>query len=437
MTLRVVHCIGFYFPDPVGGTEVYVRDLAAALLEHGVESSIAASTTDPARDYLWQGVPVRRYPADIDRGEFQQLVRQLEPDVFHLHSWTTGAGLTHLRHTAELGIPCVATLHVPAPLCIRGTMLLEGRKPCDGRIDETRCAYCWALERGVPAPAAHLVSRLPTWTPPPWLARYPIRRLATLVSARSIAANQAARLRELSQLCERIVVPSEWVRSALRENGIPDAKILLSRQAASAAFVSSGRPPRGDTGKRPLTIGFVGRVETYKGVQTLIEAMTHIPARTPLRLVIAGTGDDARNLRAIEAAVAKDPRIELVGALPHDGIPAFLDSIDILAVPSRWMETGPIVVLEAQAMGVPVMGSNLGGIAERIRDGIDGWLLPFDDPRAWATAMQQAATDPDEVAVRTANSVRTRSEGDIATEMATLYREFHRRTKKQRDGAES
>ena len=430
MTLRVIHCVGFYFPDAVGGTEVYVRDLAAALLEHDVESSIAASTTDPERDYLWQGAPVHRYPAGIDRTRFQQLVRRLEPDVFHLHSWTTGAGLSHLRHAADLGIPCVATLHVPAPLCMRGTMLFEGKRPCDGRIDETRCAYCWALGRGVPAPAAHLISHLPTWTPPLWLTRSPARRLATLGSARTIAANQAARLQELSQLCARIVVPSEWVRAALRENAVPDAKVLLSRQAASSAFVSSGRQPRGDAGKRPLTIGFVGRVETYKGVQTLIEAMTHIPLQMPLRLVIAGTGDDARNLRAIEAAAAKDPRIELVGAVPHDGIPAFLDSVDILAVPSRWMETGPIVVLEAQAMGVPVMGADLGGIAERVRDGIDGWLLPFDNPLMWAAAMQRAATDPGEVARRTANSVRTRSDGDIATEMATLYGEVHERAKK-------
>jgi glycosyltransferase involved in cell wall biosynthesis len=430
MSLRVVQCVGFYFPDPVGGTEVYVRDLAAALVERGIESTVAASTTDAEREYLWEGVPVHRYPAFGGRMQFQQLLQRLAPGVFHLHSWTTGAGLSQLRYAAELGIPCVATLHVPAPLCIRGTMMLEGKVPCDGRIEKTRCAYCWALERGVPAPAARLVSHLPTWTPPPWLTRSPLRRLATLASARTIAANQAARLQELARLCERIVVPSEWVRSALHENAIPDAKILLSRQAASAAFVSSGRQPRDSAGKRPLTIGFVGRIETYKGVQTLIEAMALIPPRTPLRLVIAGTGDDARNLKAIEAAAAKDPRIELVGALPHDGIPAFLDSLDILAVPSRWMETGPIVVLEAQAMGVPVMGANLGGIAERVRDGIDGWLLPFDNPLMWATAMQRAATDPGEVAMRTANSVRTRSDGDVATEMATLYGVVHERAKK-------
>ena len=102
-------------------------------------------------------------------------------------------------------------------------------------------------------------------------------------------------------------------------------------------------------------------------------------------------------------------------------IPAFLATLDILAVPSHWMETGPIVVLEAQAMGVPVMGADLGGIAERVRDGIDGWLLPFDAPRAWAAAIRNAAANPGEVALRAANSVRTRTTRDIAVEMSALY----------------
>lgn len=93
------------------------------------------------------------------------------------------------------------------------------------------------------------------------------------------------------------------------------------------------------------------------------------------------------------------------------------------------METGPIVVLEAQAMGVPVMGADLGGIAERVRDGIDGWLLPFDNPLAWAAAMQRIAADPGEVAMRAANSARTRSDSDIAIEMAALYGEVHERAK--------
>ena len=425
MSLRVVHCVGFYFPDPIGGTEVYVRDLAAALADQGIESPILASTDGPGREYAWDDIPVVRYPPNADREHFQKLVRQLAPDLFHLHSWTTGAGLEHLRHARELGIPSVATLHVPAPLCIRGTMLLDGKQACDGRIDDRRCARCWALGRGVPAPAASLLSHLPKWQPPKWVSTTVFRRIATLASARTIAASQAERLQELADLCERVIVPSEWVRQALRANAIPAAKIVLNRQAASDSFaIGETRLPT-TRDKKGLSIGFVGRLEIYKGVQTLIAAMAHIPRQTPVRLIVAGTSNDAATLRMIEDAAARDPRIELVGSLEHDRIPTFLATLDILAVPSHWMETGPIVVLEAQAMGVPVMGADLGGIAERVRDGIDGWLLPFDAPRAWAAAIEKAVADSGEVTLRAINSRRTRTTRDIASEMAALYAELH------------
>jgi glycosyltransferase involved in cell wall biosynthesis len=243
-----------------------------------------------------------------------------------------------------------------------------------------------------------------------------------------MAANQAARLHEIAGLCGRIVVPSRWMHAALLANAIPAGKILLSGQAAGEAFDRGARtrPLRSEGG---LRIGFVGRLDAYKGAQTLVEAVAQIPAEIRLRLIIAGTTDEPENRRLIEQAAQRDLRIELVGALPHDRIPAFLDSLDILAVPSHCQETGPIVVLEAHAMGVPVMGADLGGIAERIRGGVDGWLLPFDDPRAWAAAMRQAAADPADVARRAANSQRTRSASDIAAEMASLYGELDVKSK--------
>jgi glycosyltransferase involved in cell wall biosynthesis len=256
------------------------------------------------------------------------------------------------------------------------------------------------------------------------VTRSPLRRAATLASARAMAENQAAQLHEIARLSRRIVVPSRWMHAALRSNGIAADKLLLSGQAAGEAFGGGGvRTPPGRSG-RDLAIGFVGRLDAYKGVQTLVEAVSLLPAETRLRLIIAGSTDEPENRRLIEDAAQRDRRIELLGALPHDRIPAFLEKLDVLAVPSHCQETGPIVVLEAHAMGVPVMGADLGGITERIRDGVDGWLLPFDDPRAWAAAMRQAVDDPAEVVRRAANSLRTRSASDIATEMAALYGEI-------------
>ncbi len=150
MTLRVTHCVGFYLPDNLGGTEVYVQDLAVGLGRSSVSSEVVAATDQGYQHYVWAGAPVSRYPVtwtDLPAAapgpggatitKFQELVLRTRPDVFHLHSWTTGAGLRHLTQVVALGIPCMVTVHVPSALCLRGTMLLDGEKACDGRIEDS------------------------------------------------------------------------------------------------------------------------------------------------------------------------------------------------------------------------------------------------------------------------------------------------------------
>jgi glycosyltransferase involved in cell wall biosynthesis len=435
--LRVVHCVGFYFPDSTGGTEVYVRDLVSALSRYSVDSTIIAATDGDYHGYSWNGVDVVRYPIDAPetqcvrdkdvrkrRTMFQEIVEATKPDLFHLHSWTSGAGLRHLRQVARMDIPSVVTMHVPSAICMRGTMLLNDERPCDGRIDDRRCAQCWALDRGLPAPAAYLVSRLPRWDVSDSLVSRFSQRAATLLSARAAAATKARQLRSMATLSERIAAPSEWVRAALAENAIPLEKVVVSGQSASAEFSERKQRPLQGPDRREIVIGFLGRLEPYKGADLLVRALARLPADLPVRLRIAGVGQDARFARQIEEAARKDSRIQLMGLVEHEKVPAFLADIDVLAVPSRYMETGPIVVQEARALGIPVMGADLGGISERVHHGVDGWLLPFDDPGPWADAIRVAATDRAEVARLSGNMRRTRSIDDVASDMATLYREI-------------
>lgn len=432
-----MHCVGFYFPDSTGGTEVYVRDLVTALSAHAIDNTIIAATDGSYDRYTWNGVEVVRYPIDAPeiqkvrdrsvrrrRTMFQELVESARPDLFHLHSWTSGAGLRHLRQVARMDIPSVVTMHVPSPICMRGTMLLNDEKPCDGLIDDRRCAQCWALDRGLPAPAAYLLSRLPRWDVSDSVVSRVSQRAATLLSARAAAATKARQLRSMATLSERIVAPSEWVRAALAENAIPPEKIVVSGQSASAEFCDRKQRPLDGANRREIVIGFLGRLERYKGADMLVRALELLPADLPVQLRIAGVGQDARFARRMESAAQKDTRIQLMGLVRHEKVPEFLADIDVLAVPSRYMETGPIVVQEARALGIPVMGADLGGISERVHHGVDGWLLPFDDPRPWAEAIRVAATDRAEVARLSGNMRRTRSIDDVADDMATLYRDI-------------
>jgi glycosyltransferase involved in cell wall biosynthesis len=105
-------------------------------------------------------------------------------------------------------------------------------------------------------------------------------------------------------------------------------------------------------------------------------------------------------------------------------VPTFLSKIDVLAVPSQWLETGPLVLLEAFAAGTPVIGSDLGGIGELVRHDENGILVPHDDVGAWTAAMTRLANDPallDRLR-QGMGSVRTMS--DVGCDMAELYREL-------------
>ena len=122
----------------------------------------------------------------------------------------------------------------------------------------------------------------------------------------------------------------------------------------------------------------------------------------------------------LERRAAGDRRIVFRAALPPEAVREAMRGCDIVAVPSRVLETGPLVVLEAFDAGTPVLGAGLGGVAELVSDGIDGLLVPPDDPAAWAGAILDLANCPDKVA-RLRTGIRPpRTIEAVASDMAEV-----------------
>ena len=119
--------------------------------------------------------------------------------------------------------------------------------------------------------------------------------------------------------------------------------------------------------------------------------------------------------------VQEDPRLTLRTAVAPEKVVSLMADYDLIAVPSRWLETGPLVVLEAFAAGVPVLGANLGGIAELVRDGVDGVLVAMDDPAAWAAAIGRLAQDRQVVGALRARVEPPRTMDAVADDMVALY----------------
>ena len=115
--------------------------------------------------------------------------------------------------------------------------------------------------------------------------------------------------------------------------------------------------------------------------------------------------DYERALRAIPT----NGNVQFHGAFSHDDIPAILAKLDAVIVPSLWYENRPFVILEARQVGVPVIASRLGGLAEAVEEGRDGWLFEPGDAADLAARLQACVDAPETLA-----ALDTRPPPDIA-----------------------
>ncbi len=136
---------------------------------------------------------------------------------------------------------------------------------------------------------------------------------------------------------------------------------------------------------------FVGRLERQKGVDILLDAFARAhPERGHLWIV--GEGSERESLVRRAERLGCAPRVHFEGAV-HDAAP-FYWGADGFALASRW-EGLPLALLEAQAAGLPVVAAAAGGVAEAVRDGTTGLVVPREDPVALAAGMTRVAGDPE------------------------------------------
>ena len=119
-----------------------------------------------------------------------------------------------------------------------------------------------------------------------------------------------------------------------------------------------------------------------------------------------------------------DGRIQFYAPVPASEVVATISRYDLLAVPSQCLETGPLVVLEAFAAGVPVIGSKLGGIAELVQAGFNGILVEAGSAEAWAAGLAKLAGEPRFLEQLRSGIRPPRMMATVAEETVTLYEQL-------------
>lgn len=422
--MKTIQAVARYFPESCGGIHIHLSEILPVLEAMGVESKIAASQDDPKENfYTYNGVEVYRYPVSptpkpepnhgpSPHGGFEHFARWLKAqkaDIYHQHQWTPKCGLPHLRLAKELGMGTAVSVRLPQPICQRQTLMLDGKEACDGKIEPVRCSYCCGVSRSIPPSVIETLSRIPV--PASQIAGGLMRRLSktpapisasadALLSPFTTPAYVAARLeglQEMAKFADRIVVMSEWVGKALTINGIPKEKLFLLRHGIAESFAEAYKQTVLQPKKpgEPLRVGFLGRWDRTKGIHIIVEAVKSLPPNVPIELIIHGVASNEEYREQVLSRIGDDPRIRVAKQLKRSELGSALSGFDVLTVPSQWLETGPVVVLEGHAYRVPVVGSNLGGIAEKVKHGVDGLLVPASDVKAWADAFAKLALEPD------------------------------------------
>jgi glycosyltransferase involved in cell wall biosynthesis len=132
-------------------------------------------------------------------------------------------------------------------------------------------------------------------------------------------------------------------------------------------------------------IGMVTRLERQKGVDVFLRAVARIADEIPsVTVLVAGCGPLTRKMRRLASRLGIESRVKFLG-LQEDPVPV-MSAVDVFCMSSRW-EGLPIAVLEAMALGKPVVAADAGGTAEVVDDGVTGLVVPREDPEALADAV--------------------------------------------------
>ena len=157
--------------------------------------------------------------------------------------------------------------------------------------------------------------------------------------------------------------------------------------------------PATETNPARDRVGYFGQLTPFKGLHVLLEAMKILgDEECDARLWLHGANLDLQPIpyqnKIEEMLEATEQNVTLVGRYDHDDLPTLMASVDWVVVPSIWWENSPLVIQEAFFHGRPVICSDIGGMAEKVNDGVNGLHCRTGDPRSLARAIRRATSSP-------------------------------------------
>jgi len=307
-----------------------------------------------------------RNTGDMQR-DLRRFVRTLRPDVVHFHHFI-GLGLEAL-YTVREALPNAAilvTFHEFLPICNHHGQMVrtEGRQLCE-TASPIACHGCFPEI----APAAFL------------------RRKHFIKS--------------MLDLADGYISPSGFLASRYVEWGLPAEKLAVIENGLN---VQEPVEPRNlaDADDRRSKFAFFGQMTPYKGVDVLIDAVRRVPQsvwRDDASLTIFGANLERQpetfRKKIADLLEKAEDRIRFAGPYQNKDMPSLMRQVDWVMMPSIWWENSPVIIQEAFFHGRPLICSDIGGMAEKVKNGVDGIHFRTASPEDLSERMVEALKNPD------------------------------------------
>lgn len=424
---------GWYFPDSIGGTEAYVESLCRELVKLNYDVEVAIPSIK--NDYFYENIKVNCYKPNADynievlRGKkepdnidsFIKLIKRTNPDIVHIHTVITDCSLFHINELKKMNITLILTLHVPGVMCPRGTFLQWGKAPCDRKLEIYKCAACVLNQRGIPKFLTNPLLKLQTKNTNSIVN---VKYLGFLFNTKNYIKEWISNMRELISSVDQVVVLSKWQQEAVEINKIKYKKLILSNHGIEKKNFLKHKEIKLFK-EKVITFGYIGRIDYIKGIHVLINSFLKISAENiKLKIYgIANTKEENKYYEYLRKLAGDDIRILFEGPLNSANRSEKMKDIDVLVIPSIWYETGPLVLLEAFNFKIPIIGSDLGGISEKIVDGYTGYLYEVGNINKLKETLQKIIDKPDLIKILSDNINYNKYTEDVAQEMSNLYKD--------------
>lgn len=344
--------------------------LARADRGHGATGAIQLRR---ANEYLWEQAVydwhrMKAVHQESITTRFADLIRALKPTLVHTHHYAH-LGLEYLRVIKQIdaSIRILITLHEYMAICRNnGQMIKTGDFKLCSHESYDECRQCFPDKTSEDF----------------WLRKHYFTSYFKLV--------------------DLFVAPSAFLRQRYIDWGLDRERIVVIENGQSDEPPLPPRPlSESETRNR---FGFFGQINPYKGLDILLQALHTLPKAERKKIVLEVHGANLESqpeayrqkIEALRQPLINQGVVQWVGPYQPHELRRRMAGVDWVVVPSIWWENSPMVIQEAFVCGRPLLVSDIGGMAEKVRDGIDGLHVPVGNVLGWTNALRRASAMRDE-----------------------------------------